>query len=174
MTWLEHYLCESIRKDLCTKIGCTTCGAQEFRRGLLIAVAQARGGIPAARMDLNTARELVRALADVIPAEDQLEKLKEAVRFVLCEIWYTIGEAATERELEPVLVGSWAGGVLAGMRDHHKARMEARKLHEEANNPERIRERREEKSRLRQQRYAERLTQKKERDRLWREKHSGA
>ena len=38
--WLQAYLIESIDKRLCTSIYCTTCGAQEFRHGLLDAVAR--------------------------------------------------------------------------------------------------------------------------------------
>ncbi len=165
---------ESVKKDLCTKIGCTTCGAQEFRGGLLVVLAQASNTLPTPKMNRNTALQVARALANVQPAEDQSGKFEEAVRLVLFEIWYTVGEATAERELESVLVGSWAGGVLARMKEHYRARMEARRRHNEENSPERITQSREEKQRLRQQKHAERLVRKKERDQLWREKHSGA
>lgn len=40
--WLHAYLIESVRRNLCTKIHCTTCGAMEFRRGMHDAF---RGGL---------------------------------------------------------------------------------------------------------------------------------
>jgi hypothetical protein len=33
--WLEAYLLDAVSKKLCTKIHCTTCGALDFRRGVL-------------------------------------------------------------------------------------------------------------------------------------------
>jgi hypothetical protein len=38
--WLEAYLMEAVRKELCTKILCTTCGALEFRQGVLSALSR--------------------------------------------------------------------------------------------------------------------------------------
>jgi hypothetical protein len=40
--WLEAYLMEAARKELCTKIFCTTCGALEFRQGVLSALSRER------------------------------------------------------------------------------------------------------------------------------------
>ncbi len=38
--WLQGYLEASVANNLCTKISCTTCGAVDFRKGLLRALAQ--------------------------------------------------------------------------------------------------------------------------------------
>jgi hypothetical protein len=81
-----------------------------------------------------------------------------------------VGNNTAERELAPLLAGTWAGDVLARMEAHEQRRIEARRAHAESQDPERARQHREEKRRLRAEAHAERLTLKKERDRVWRQR----
>ena len=37
--WLQKYVSDAVSRPLCTKIGCTTCGASEFRLGLYVRIA---------------------------------------------------------------------------------------------------------------------------------------
>jgi hypothetical protein len=88
-----------------------------------------------------------------------------AVRLVLFEIWSSVGEAVTHEDLEPILEGTWAGSVLAGMKAHHRERQLARQAHEALNDPVRVQERRDARRRITEEGVAERLALKKERDR---------
>jgi hypothetical protein len=96
-------------------------------------------------------------LALVRPVGEADFRFEAAVRLVLFEIWYTVGESARERELEPILAGTWTGSVLERMKAHHRERMEEQRTFAESQDPERVRERRDEKRRLRQEKHAERL-----------------
>lgn len=168
--WLQTYLVESIRKNLCTQIFCTTCGAMDFRQGLLIALAKATGQPPVPQIDHESALAIAAALARVRAAVGEQRKLEDAVRLVLFEIWSTVGEVAAERQLYPILQGTWAGSVLVRMKEHHKERKAARYAFAENQDPVRVQQRREEQRRLKQERHVARLAMKIERDRIWREK----
>ena len=126
--WLQAYLVESVRAEVCTQIYCTTCGNLEFREGLDSSLAEASGGeLLFWRIRALT---IARALAHVhpVPGEPDLEA---AARFILYEIWYTLGEVEAERELEAILEGTWAGEVLGRMKAHYRTRQEARRRHDD-------------------------------------------
>jgi hypothetical protein len=113
---------------------------------------------------------MARALRLVEPARRDW-KWEDAVQFVVYECWYAFRDETGRVEFEAILAGSWAGDVLSRMKAHHQARMEAARRHQEANDPENVKARRERKKHLQQQQHAERLTAKAERDRVWHEKH---
>lgn len=171
--WMEDYLVVAVERDLCMKVYCTTCGAIKFRTGLRTLAANATGQSPTAEINSQVALVLGTQLALLVPGRLAPHRLKEAVRFVLCEVWDAVGARTGERTLAPKLAGTWSGSVLESMQAHDREKTEAHKRHEVASNPELGRQRREENRRLRQERHAERLVLKKERDRLWREKHPG-
>jgi len=168
VTWLEVFLRDSIGAKLCTEIHCTTCGAIEFRRGLLAALAAATGQQPILRIDRQVALSLCRALSHLPAATAEQGDFDTAVRLILFELWSSVGEAVTLEELERILEGTWAGSVLDGMKAHHRERQLARQAHEALNDPVRVQERRDARRRITEARVAERLALKKERDRLWR------
>jgi len=56
------------------------------------------------------------------------------------------------------------------MKAHHRKRLEEKRAVAERNDPI-VQQRREEKRQARQAKHAERMARKKERDRLWHEKH---
>lgn len=166
--WLSLSLLDAVRRNLRTKIMCTTCGALEFRTGLMVGLERAASRPPRAEMGLDDAHAIGRALARVDAPVGEASKMEAAVRLILFEIRRMIG-AAMEHEVEPILAGTWAGNVLARMQAHQRAREEAHRTHGE--NQAHLQQRREEKQRLRQRVHTERLARKKERDRLWREAH---
>ena len=163
--WLEAYLAEAVRKKLCTKIHCTTCGALEFRRGVLDALSIATGRQPLQRLDRESAIEIAKALAAV----SRNHAMEDAVRCLLVDLWS--GIPFLDRDIATLLDGSWAGNILHMMIKHHEARESDRRARDEFQSPAAVQKRRKEKKLLNQEQHEKRLALKKERDRLWREKH---
>ncbi len=167
--WLQVYLIEAARKKLCTMIYCTTCGAMEFRLGVLHALTSATGQPPRQHFDRASSIEIARALSRVTPDDNALVSLEQAVRCLLFDLWSGISVLGNDlKYLEVLLAGSWAGDVLRRMKEHHEAQQAARRAAAElqAN----ALKRRGEQKRLKQEQHEKRLAIKKERDRLWREK----
>lgn len=165
--WLHTYLRESVRGKLCTRIHCTTCGALEFRRGVLRALASAMGATPATGMDPASAVQVARALAELEPDASDATRLEEAARCLLFDLCRTIGEAEAGR----LLGQSWGADVLRCMQEHHRAVLAARAAREAYEGPEAAQKRRDEKKRLAQERHQQRLLLKQERNRTRRETH---
>lgn len=163
--WLHAYLVASVRRDLCTRIHCTTCGATEFRHGLLRALATATSQPPSRTYTQQVAVDVAQALADMRPSDAEARQLEEAGRCVVFDVCSAIGE----REAEQLLGQSWGGDLLRRMQEHHRRVTAARRSKAEYEDPAKVQERREERKRVLQQRHEQRLALKKERDRAWRE-----
>ena len=170
--WLEAYLAEAVRKKLCTKIHCTTCGALEFRRGVLDALSIATGRQPLQRLDRESVIEIAKALAEVSRNHDTPGAMEDAVRCLLVDLWS--GIPLLDRDIAALLTGSWAGDILHMMNEHHEAREADRRARDEFQSPAAVQKRREEKKLLNQEQHEKRLALKKGRDRLWRERHGKA
>lgn len=170
--WLHGYLKESVANNLCTKISCTTCGAMDFRKGLLRALAHSSGDRTSSRMDGTQARAIAAELAG-LAAPRETQRYEEAIRLILFDIWNTLGEATAEAEVTRILDGTWAGSILDGMKTHHRAEEKRRREHAEKNDPALIEKMREEKRRAKEQKHLARLAAKSERDRLRRENKFG-
>jgi sRNA-binding protein len=170
-SWLQAYFADAVARKLCVTIHCTTCGAREFRLGLLRQLA-IHGGEPENRgLSLNLAKVLIRALGTIQPVKQDEERWEEAMRCVLFDVWSAWKPVVFSAELVPMLAGTWAGEVLDRMEQHYLQRQAEAQRWTEVENPEAVARRREEKRRLKEQRHAERLEAKKERDRVWREEH---
>lgn len=163
--WLYTYLLESYNKNLCTTIHCTTCGAMEFRQGVIEALPDKQGQKLLNDWSPINAISITKALAELQPIGPDILKIGPGVRCILFDIWRIIGEA----EMEKILSGTWAGEVLRRMQEHYKERMaailaqeafEAKAQHQRAG-----------KKRLKQEQHQQRLNLKKERDKIWFEKH---
>lgn len=188
--WLGDYLDEAVARKLCVRVGCTTCGAMEFRHGLYTCAAAAIGVAPLsslsghndiayervrqAQSDGRIRSELARQLALLDPDPARRRNWLDAVRLILCELWRAAGDAAAEREYQPIIEGTWSGSILRAMQEHSRRRDEERRQFGSFNSPESVRARREAKRGLKQQAHAERLARRKERDRLWFEQHPRA
>lgn len=168
-SWLQAYLTDALARKVCVTIRCTTCGAQEFRRGLLQQLT-VRGGEPGSRrLSPNLAHLLVLALATIQPVKQYEREWEEAMRCVLFDIWSESDLVTFRAELVRLLAGTWAGEVLDRMEKHYLQQQTAARQRAEFENPEAVARRREEKRQLKAQRHAERLEAKKKRDRLWRD-----
>lgn len=165
--WLHSYLVKSVRRNLCVRFFCTTCGAMEFRRGVLKALAQYAGHLPLQHFDRSSAIEIAKALSEIELSRGDALRLEEATRCLLFDLAHTIGEA----KLAPILDKSWGGGVLVRMQEHYKVRRAEAHARQEYEDSANVQKRREEKKRQRQERHQQRLALKKERDRIWLEKH---
>jgi hypothetical protein len=169
--WLHEYIVKSIRLKLCTTIYCSTCGASEFRQGLLDAFAKGTGSESPIFLHRESALSIGDALARIRPADvDRSTKFEEAIRCVLFDLWYAVGVADAEKEIGQVLGDSWAAEVLDKMKAHYRAKEERRLALLESQDPIKVQQRRNQKRLLREQRHLERLVRKKELDREWHEK----
>lgn len=164
--WLSYYLDESVRRDLCTTIYCTTCGSREFRLGILRTLAETKGIEPQTEYNRENIVEIAMALADVQPDVSRSSKFEDAVRCLLFDLWSPI--PILNAELKSILEGTWAGELLKRMEDHENERADARRAQEEFEAPVNAQKRRDERTRLNAEKHQERLEKKKERDRLWR------
>lgn len=167
--WLHAYLVESVRRDRCTKINCATCGAMEFRRGVLDALSEATEPGPRKTLDREAVIEIARALADITPEGSDSPNLVPAVRCLLFDLWS--GIPLVDNDVETQLAGSWAGKILRAMKEHHATVEQRRRASAEFQDPANVQKRREEKKRLKQEQHASRMVAKQERDRVWREAH---
>jgi len=157
--WLSDFLDQAVEKNTCFGINCTTCAAGNLRDGLLDALKEARDGKVEENLMGRLPVTLAEDLAELKPPRDHTRKYNEAIRFIINDLSVMMGS-----DLKTVLEGSFAGDVYANMERHHRGVTEARRVYEEANDPEKVRQHREEKKQLKQQKHEERLARKKERD----------
>ena len=195
-SWLKTFLQLAERKRFCVRIHCTTCGSGPFRSGLLEQLDRILGRELSLGLDREAAFALLAALRELeMPAagihrrevgrpdrgaaEDAAPGgpvwisrgfLREAIRMILYLVWS--GRALVPPEMESELEGSFAGQVLQSMIEHERYVTAQRREHEERNDPERIRARREAKKRLRAEAHAKRVLEQQERSRRWHAEHS--
>jgi hypothetical protein len=128
VNWLEAYLLDCIQRNVCTKVGCTTCGAREFRTGLLAETAKQMHSLHLSRLTPASAAFIGQALAGVAPRDGVPdERLESAVRLILTDVWATLGESNAERTIAPLLSGSSCGDLLLRMQRHHAAAVTRRR-----------------------------------------------
>jgi len=96
--WLLKFLSQAVERKLCTRYGCTTCGAMEFRRGLW----------RAAEASHSTETAVAEALANVEGGADSEDPFARALYLAVTEVCDAIGEADAAR----LLGDSWAGRML--------------------------------------------------------------
>lgn len=150
--WLQIFLVDAVRRKLCTTIYCTACGAREFRQGVFAS----------APSDNYSSAEVAVAFAltRVRPVDDQ-DGFERAVRNIIFDLANAIGQ----RDLQKILEGTWAGGVLKSMQDHYRRITEAMRV--EATRQALDRAQREPKRLRREANHKRRLADKIERDRNW-------
>jgi hypothetical protein len=165
--WLYEYLDRAIRANLCTEIHCTTCGAEQFRLGLLKLIEMQTGLRTYYRLTADAAFALAEALARVPGDFSDPARAKAAIRCILYDAWRALQPDTFQREFVPRLDTSWSGAILLEMQEHHKRIQSARLQKAEYESPSAVVARREKKQRLKMEKHAERLARKAERDRLW-------
>src|SRR5262249_32498723 len=97
--WLQDCLVQAVEKNLCTQIGCTTCGALEFRRGLLKAAARDSPTGSPETLDSASASVILESLARVTPPVRLQREIEDAVRLVLFDLWNSMLLQGRERLL---------------------------------------------------------------------------
>jgi hypothetical protein len=178
--WLQEFMSDAVRSPLCTRIGCTTCGAYEFRSELRARVAGSarssgtpsianRVGLLLDRMSENHVELLLDLMSELKPPEHDSFAWEGAMRLMIFDCWIDLGGDRALPFMQDRLGQSWAGRVLGRMIAHEEARRRARQEHEaRSEDPVRAQERRVQRKHERQLRHERRLFQKKERDKLWR------
>lgn len=156
--WLGRFVAHAVDNNWCVKIGCTTCGAGDFRKRL---IAFASHG----------SRQLSTGKAAEIKAEtviiDELKMLqrndlyRDAVILVLSDLR---GGAFYYPNLVSQLQGCWAGEILEEMEKHARDRSERRREHDARNDPENVRLNREAKKKAKAEKHSARLAEKAIRD----------
>ena len=172
--WLQDYILEAISQNVCTNVGCTTCGgASNFRQGVWRQAAKASGQEEQGKAGIILARVVARSLARIQPDGGCSYKFVEAVRLILCDIWGRLGGETADREIEGPLCNSWAGETLAGMKAHSLARDEERRRNDavQAAEQEHARQRRQERSQERRVQHAMRMEAQREYNRIWHEQN---
>ncbi len=137
--WLEAFLAEAEEKRWCIRRPCTTCGAQVFRRELMVRAARAAGlrlpphlvRRPEALAQRLGPDDIGRCCVAIAEALARLPRPKfgefnmAAASFILDDLremmWPSIGL------LRPVLAGSWAGEFLELDEEEQVARRERAK-----------------------------------------------
>jgi hypothetical protein len=165
--WLQQFMSEAVSRPLCTRIGCTTCGAYEFRSELRARIAgSARSsGMPSIA---NRVELLLDLMSELKPPEHDSFAWEGAMRLMIYDCWIDLGGDRALPFMQDRLGQSWAGQVLGRMIAHEEARRRARQQHEAcSNDPVKAQEKRVQRKHERQLRHERRLLQKKERDKLW-------
>jgi len=174
--WIGNYLTESVSKKLCTSIGCTTCGALEFRKGVLTAFGSVSGRSPPQHLDRETCLEITKSLATFEPRHlptltseyKEISEIECAVRCLLFDLWRVWPNI--HYEIEELLSRTWVGNILDKMKKHHADRKEKQRIHEEFNSPDSVGKRREERALLKREKNEKRFMIKVERERIWHQK----
>ena len=176
-SWLTTFLQLAERKRYCVRIHCTTCGAGPFRSGLLEQLDRILGRELSLGFDREATHALLAALRELeMPVvgtycrevgrsgEDLLHGgsdritrgfLNRALRMILHVVWGA--RALSLPAMKLALEGCHAGQVLKSMIEHERYPTAQRREHEERNDPERIRARREAKKRLWTKAHAKRI-----------------
>ena len=160
--WLEQYLDQAIERRLCTMIGCTTCGAQDFRAGLNAGLA--RPGDDLRRLNADRSLPLLESASKLVAPQARHSERVEAIRLVLFDCWVALGGDNALPQMKERLGRGWAGQVLNEMIAHHEVRTRVRREHEVRSDPAAARQRRQQLKGERQQRHQERLEKKRQRD----------
>lgn len=172
--WMQQFLESAVRDRLCTSVMCTTCGAREFRSGLIRRAMKRIGQLGEPKLDSTVALEIARGLARLRLDDLTGSPFEEAVRLIHCDLHAALHfDLAAKSEVERLLSGTWAGSVEARMQSHEAARRVEREARGAYESPESVRARREEKLRRKEVEQQVRRARKQERDRLWRESNKG-
>jgi len=133
--WLQQFISAALRRNLCTRIGCTTCGAREFRSGLM-----ARLGIPISEvmtdplppLGADHAQRLLNLMSELKPPEHAMNLYSEPMQLMIYDCRCALGGDRALPAMQDRLGQSWAGHVLRAMIADEEALMRARQAREEA------------------------------------------
>ena len=125
--WVQPVIRQAVQERWCYATWCTTCGSFEIRRALISAAEgnQTTDHLPRLA---PVAGKLVDGLSRCQPPnrydaqEPSQYEQEEVIRWILYKLWSEVGAETADKELFPLLAGSWAGEVLDQMRKHYARR----------------------------------------------------
>ena len=132
--WLQRFIADARRRNLCTRIGCTTCGAHEFRSGLMAQLGVPESeltAVPLSPLSTDRAEGLLDLMSELKPPERDMSIYSEPMRLMISECWSALGREALPA-MQDRLGQSWAGDVLRATIADEDAWMRARQVREEA------------------------------------------
>ena len=171
--WLQQFISAAVRRNLCTRIFCTTCGAHEFRSGLMARLGVRPSelvAVPLPRLGANRAERLLDLMSELKPPEhDMFSRTldSESMRLMIYECWSALGGDRALPAMLDRLGQSWAGHVLRAMIVHEEERRRVWRAHEARSDPVKVHERRLQRKQEQQLAQEKRLLRKKERDKLF-------
>ncbi len=112
---LMTYLRVAARRNECCKVLCTTCGGLPFLKGVMRTIGCSFVMTRPMSLSDETAIQLTDELKLLDPAPIDHADIEPYVRFLVCQIEYSLGVNFLSERLK----GSWAGLVLESMIDHH-------------------------------------------------------
>lgn len=160
--WLRQFLVEAHERQLCTKIGCTTCGCMEFRNSFVSAIESSLGRACLLPFDVQAFRFVTESLSSLSRDELTSPSSHSAIRLIIYDFWRMGGDGF----LNAIARGSYAGGIVAAMQEHEKARERQHAAHIDELERKRV-----EKEIAKQERMEERRLKKMERDKQWFKDH---
>jgi hypothetical protein len=165
--WLQQYVSDAVSRRLCTGIGCTTCGAHEFRSGLSARIAASAPSVGVIQLPsrIEPAQLLLDLMSELKPPKCASSAWDEAARRLIFDCWAYLGGDRALPHMQDRLGPSWAGHVLGRMIANEEACRRTRQEHEARSL--KAQEERMQRKEERQLRHDRRLLQKKERDKLW-------
>lgn len=157
--WLYDAIRRAGTENYCVKIGCTTCGASDFGSLLMMYMVREYPDLRIAgtRFTHQHAKHLLAALAALKREQvASLPQSEEVVRFLLWACRSSLGSEVALPGMQAELRGSFAGEVLGRMVRYEAGRDLARALHEDRSDPEKARQRREQRKIENQLKHEER------------------
>ena len=156
MEKLIDALVQAEEKKMCVQWGCTTCGAQEFKKLIQEAL----------QIETLLSKEAALKISEQLKAIESIQ-YQDSVIFLI----RICATRLSEDDLSYILSGTPCGDLYQRMLDRKRIKDAARRDHERRNDPEFIKQNREQKKNERAEAHQERLKLKAERDAKWQEKN---
>lgn len=145
--WLYHFIQLACKKGWCVNIGCTTCGAHDFRNELTRLIEN--------HTTLsNRCDEVANQLRQLSPKDADSPRFSDALKMVFHQLNQPLIFDGCP-DLSVRLAGSWAGQQLAVYLEHQQARAERRAAHDKLNSADAIQARKQEREQAKIRRIAE-------------------
>ena len=110
--WLQQFISAAVRRNLCTRIGCTTCGAGKFRSELMARFGVPRSEpttVPLPPLGADRAERLLDLMSELKPPERTMSSRtldSEPMQVMIYECWSALGgDRALPGSRRPIRLG---------------------------------------------------------------------